>query len=101
MHEFTVYLRGVSFRPIEAKQIVNELEEGYALTLQREASNPHDENAIMVLDPDTQIHLGYVAKEAASELAPLMDEGLEFECKVEANAMRSVLLAITQLEASA
>lgn len=94
MTEFTAYLRGVSFRPVEAKAIVNGLEEGDALVLQREPGNAFDENAVMVLDPETQIHLGYVAKEVAVDLAPLMDAGTEFVCEVEANAMRSVLLAI-------
>lgn len=94
MTEFTAYLRGNNFRPIEAKAIANELAEGDVLTLMREPGNQFDPNAIMVLDPNTEIHLGYVAKEVAQELAPLMDEGRAFACQVESNMMRSIVLKI-------
>lgn len=80
--EFETVLRGVSFRPLEAKEIVNQLIEGSGLKLEREPFNPHDPNAIKVLDPDTNEHLGYVAKEHAVEIAALMDQGYEFDCTV-------------------
>lgn len=96
MTQFTAYLRGVNFRPIEAKAIVNQFEGGESLVLVREPGNQFDPNAIQVLDPETQIHLGYVAKEVAQELAPLMDEGLMFTCTVESNMMKSVVLSIEE-----
>lgn len=76
--KFESVLRGVSFRPIEAKEVVRKLEEGQRLTLQRESDNPYDSNAIQVIEPDSEIFIGYVAKEVAMELAPLIDEGREF-----------------------
>jgi hypothetical protein len=95
MTEFTAYLRGNNFRPIEAKVIANNLEEGNVLILMREPGNQYDPNAIQVLDPNTEVHLGYVAKEVAVELAPLMDEGRAFACVVESNMMRSIVLSIS------
>lgn len=48
----------------------------YALV--REPDNPHDPNAIKVTTAGV-IFLGYLAREIASELAPLMDEGTQFD----------------------
>lgn len=96
MTEFTAHLRGVNFRPIEAKAIVNGLVEGQMLLLEREPANQFDEFAIKVLDPETGTHLGYVAKEVAAELAPIMDANTHvFECLVDSNMMRQVTLRIT------
>jgi hypothetical protein len=44
----------------------------------REPDNPHDPNAIKVTIAGV-IFLGYLAREIASELAPLMDEGTQFD----------------------
>ncbi len=79
--KFEAVLRGVNFRPIEAKSLVMSMQEGHALTLQRDGANQYDPNAIMVIDPETQIFIGFVAKEVAAEIAPLMDEGTEFYCR--------------------
>lgn len=98
MTEFTAYLRGNNFRPIEAKAAFAGLIEGDALILQREAGNQYDPNAIMVIQPESEIHLGYVAKEVAAELAPLMDDNREFRCTVEANMMKSVILKIEEVQ---
>lgn len=74
------YLRGVSFRPIEAKSFVNLCEEGTELKLEREPYNKYDPNAIKVLNVEG-LHLGYVAKEDAVDLAPRLDDGEEYTCK--------------------
>ena len=98
MSDYTAYLRGTSFRGIEAQAIAQNLIEGQELVLQREPSNAFDENAIAVLDPETQIHIGYVAKEVAADLAPEMDAGTEFTCRVDANMMKSIILYIAAIE---
>ena len=82
MHSFEALLRGVSFRPIEAKAIVIKLQPDDELVLEREPENEYDENAIRVLCPKTGEFLGFVAKEVALEIAPLMDTGTQFTCKV-------------------
>jgi hypothetical protein len=98
MTEFTAYLRGTSFRPITAKTIVAGFQGGEALLIEREPHNQFDPNAIMVLDPETREHLGYVAKEVAVELAPMMDEGRFFSCRVESAMMKSVVLEIHETQ---
>lgn len=62
------------------------LQTGDEVELVREPSNPYDENAIEVYcfnerDPETRIRflkLGYIAKNFARDLAPLMDKGTKF-----------------------
>lgn len=46
------------------------------LTIQREPNNPYDTNAIMVLNLGKQI--GYIGKNFASIIAPLIDQGVQF-----------------------
>ena len=95
---FEAHLRGVSFRPIEAKAIVNALEDGAALTLQRDPHNPYDPNAIQVLDPESGEFLGFVAKEVAVDIAPHMDNGVEFDCVVDGRmSATTVILKITEV----
>jgi hypothetical protein len=79
--KFEALLRGVNFRPIEAKSLVLAMEENHILALQRDPTNQYDFNAIQVIDPETQIFIGFVAKEVAVDLAPIMDEGIEFDCR--------------------
>lgn len=71
-------LRGVSFRPKTAKDIVRGLDESSILRLERDAENPYDANAIRVIDVDSDEFIGFVAKEDAADLAPLMDAGETF-----------------------
>lgn len=80
---FSTYLRGVSFRPIEAKVIVKELEEDATLDLERDPHNEYDPNAIKVLDPESGEFIGFLAKEDAKNIAPWMDGGWSFFCFVE------------------
>jgi hypothetical protein len=47
---------------------------GRPLQLRRDPKNPHDPNAIAVLAP-TGEQVGWVPREAASELAPQLDAG--------------------------
>lgn len=80
---FTAALMGVNFRPTEVREFVKDSEtfESYPLTLEREPNNQYDANAIRVIADvgypehcDTQF-VGFVAKEVAEELAPLLDSG--------------------------
>ena len=96
--EFTAILRGLSFRPIDAKSYASTLTEGDGLLIDREPGNAFDPNAIKVLSPDGIIHIGYVAKEVAVELAPLMDEGRFFACSVESHMMKQIILLIKEVD---
>lgn len=98
MTEFTALLRGLSFRGITEKAFANSLVGGESLLIEREPSNTFDPNAIKVLSPEEGLHLGYVAKEVAVELAPLMDEGRHFTCTVESAMMKQIILFIKEIE---
>lgn len=87
---------GARFRP-PAEDVLNLLPAGTALLLRRQPENPYDENAIQVLlvwqdegeleatvlqcaeeasaqiDNTVPLHLGYIPREHAQVLAPLMD----------------------------
>ena len=101
MQTFIAPVVGMHFRP-PAKAILKFLQSDAALTLQREPENPYDPNAVMVFVDVTQIpeelrpeldetsqpygftledlfvqrewHLGYIAKEFAIHLAPILDQ---------------------------
>lgn len=96
--EVSAILRGLSFRPPEAKAYANTLTEGDPLLIEREPSNQFDPNAIKVLSPEGSIHIGYVAKEIAVELAPMMDEGRFFSCSVESVMMKQIMLLIREID---
>ena len=78
---YSCFLAGLSFRPIDAKAAANELIEGDQLNLVREPTNRFDENAIQVhtLNGD---FIGYIAKDLAATLAPMIDNGVNFICRV-------------------
>lgn len=71
-------LRGVNFRPAEAKAVVKLLTELDTLSLRRDPDNQYDSNAIAVYHDETGHFLGFVAKEDAADLAPQMDDGTAF-----------------------
>ncbi len=52
-----------------------DVEPGRPLVLRRDAGNPHDPNAIAVHAADGGEQVGWVPRELAAELAPLLDEG--------------------------
>ena len=69
---------GVTF---EGRQrIAGMLDEHDELELVRNRNNKYDENAIAVFYLDDQV--GFLCRELAEKLAPLMDEGREFSCVV-------------------
>jgi len=96
--EFTAVLRGLSFRQIDDKAFFNTLSERDGLLIEREPHNQFDPNAIKVMSPDGVYHIGYVAKEVAVELAPLMDEGRFFTCTVDSLMMKQCILLIKETE---
>ena len=71
-------LMGSTFRG-GAKEVILTLEKDMALELVREPNNPYDPNAIKIMKG---IQIGYVKKELAVTLAPLMDVGRDVTCVV-------------------
>ena len=82
MQTFYAALNGVNFRTKEVKALVRDMLIGDEVTLVRDAENVYDSNAIKVNSVDGT-HLGFVEKEIAAEIAPLLDAGAEVkEAKV-------------------
>ena len=73
---------GVSFNDNQSKimkifESVEYTKEPIMLQLVREPNNPYDTNAIKVGE------IGYLSKEVASQLSPLMDKGVKLNCRIE------------------
>lgn len=76
---FFTKIVGVSF---EGRQdLVAGLQEGFDLTLERQASNAYDPNAIAVRYGALQV--GFLKKEIAKHLAPTMDAGTRYTARIE------------------
>lgn len=62
------------------QSVIATMSESDKLDLLRNRNNEKDENAIAVFYGDEQI--GFLCRELAEKLAPLMDDGNEFSCEV-------------------
>lgn len=61
-------------RSAERREACEDLQVGERVTLEREPENRHDANAILILNAAGD-ELGYVPREDAAEMAPLLDAG--------------------------
>lgn len=77
--EFYTKAVGVTFEGRQA--ILATLQRGERLRLAREPHNPHDPNAIALITASGE-QIGYLKRELARHLAPLMDAGVEYEASV-------------------
>ncbi len=94
-------LRGVNFRPKDAKDIVRKLDETSTLRLQRDPENPYDHNAIQVIDVKSNEFIGFVAKEDNEALAQKMGAGATFAVVYHTRSGDlSVMLEIIEAEES-
>lgn len=75
-----VPVRGMYFRGSDVVALVDTLQVGTKLDLEREPDNAHDAFAIKVLFEST--HIGYLGAEYASWIAPHMDEGQSFTATI-------------------
>lgn len=70
-----------AFRSEERRESCELLVEGDTVILEREPDNPRDANAVLVLGDD-DCELGYLPREKAQDIAPLLDAGAEAEAIV-------------------
>jgi hypothetical protein len=68
-------------RSEERRDACERLVVGDTVKFEREPDNPHDANAILVLGDD-DCELGYVPREDARDIAPLLDGGAEANATV-------------------
>ncbi|MBO5245055.1 MAG: DEAD/DEAH box helicase, partial [Selenomonadales bacterium] len=74
-------LVGVTFN--ERQAVIPTLGSGDELVIEREPNNPVDPNAIHILTQDRR-EVGYIRKEIAAEISPLIDAGTAYRCIVTA-----------------
>lgn len=77
----SVPIVGSYFRGKDVQALVATLEVGTRLRLEREPDNTFDQYAIKAFYED--VHIGYVAANIASWIAPKMDEGLSAVAQIE------------------
>ena len=65
---------------VSRQSIIRELAQCDTITIRREPTNRYDTNAIMVLTDKGQV--GYIGKDYASILAPMMDAGTQFKVTI-------------------
>ena len=65
-----------AFRSSERREACERLIDGDTVKLEREPDSPHDSNAILILGHD-DCELGYVPRDEARTVAPLLDGGAE------------------------
>jgi hypothetical protein len=75
-------LVGTHFRGPEAKEYVSALMIGDELYIEREPSNPHDQNAIAVYSSPNGMHLGYINRSAAAWISGWLDQGERYTVTV-------------------
>lgn len=74
-------LVGVTFD--DRQSVIPTLEDGEELVVERESHNPVDPNAIRILTQDGRM-VGYIRREIAAEIAPLIDAGTVYRCIITA-----------------
>lgn len=77
MFQKTIKVKGVTFRDAQRNIKTFGCKDIGSYALVREPDNPYDPNAIRVALAGI-VFMGYVPKDVARELAPLMDEGRGF-----------------------
>lgn len=63
----------------------------------REPENPRDANAIKVLVAETQAMIGYLDRDYARILAPLLDEGIKLKATVSKRTSRTEVYPLGRL----
>lgn len=77
---FHTKIRGVSYA--NRQDLITTLKVGDAITLLRETNNPADKNAVACLT-EGGATVGYLSREIASQLAPVMDLGARYSAQVQ------------------
>lgn len=76
-------LAGAKFRPTFAQLATMSLKVGDEVTLKADPFNEYDHNAVQVLvaDENGTHHIGFVPREIAADLSPLLQAGCPATCR--------------------
>lgn len=88
MPQMVTVMVGASFHP-GAREAIKDLSKGEILTLRRERDNPHDRNAVAVLDCCGQM-LGYIPRSDAPAIAKVLDSGLSAKAQCLRKGLNSI-----------
>ncbi len=95
MATYRAFIAGIQYPNADGssrERIARACEEGHFAYLLREYDNPHDPNAIAVLNPFF-LQLGYIDAATAKEIAPLFDRGVPIRCQIDQVCQQSELTA--------
>lgn len=95
--EITFSIVGSTFYP-GASAAIERLMPGQPLLLKRQPQNKHDKNAVAVIGQvrrtasrqTDQVQLGFVPRQVAAEIAPIMDAGIKVIARKAANRLYGV-----------
>lgn len=80
----TLLIKGTYYQGItSSSSVVDIYKPGVELILEREPGNPYDPNAVLILIKESQSQftaLGYIPRESAKRLAPILDRGSDYSC---------------------
>lgn len=77
--EFYTKVAGVTFE--NRQRLIRRMSVGETVSLVRDPYNPHDSNAIKVINSNGD-HIGFIPKEIAVTMAGNMDSGITFSATV-------------------
>lgn len=90
---------GGQYHSFAAAREAGLLTQGVIVELRREPTNQYDENAIEVFTLEPALKLGYVAKNFAAGLAPMLDEGkMKLVARIELVRDRSCMVDVREVE---
>lgn len=80
----TFLVAGTKYRKLSPRQF-SELHEGSIIQFEREPGNEYDGNAIACYAYISQLptHIGYIPKEVARHISPMLDCGMRFHAEIQ------------------
>lgn len=75
MIEFLEEITGLSFRPKAAKLLAQQLLEDQELVLLPEPDNRFDPFAVQIIEPLSEVHIGYVPRKISMVVAQALENG--------------------------
>lgn len=91
-------LAGLSFRPPEAKELVATLEVGHLFALHREPANRYDPFAVQVIDPLSEMFIGYIPRTMSQEISSGLLAGVSYKVTLETPHEKKPILRVETVQ---